>query len=159
MANATSLVTGGAIPLIVDGSGNPVVDKIGLINVITSLGLTDIGSVSYGPSTTFAGMTGSDINFTLARSCNLVALFLSTGYLTSTGASNVGLIRCNLDSGTVSGNLNFGTSNIITLMGWRYFAGVSAGSHNIHMEIATAAGGTSAFNTTETALQLFQLGS
>lgn len=154
-ANGNSPAQWGARALT---AGNvPFFDTGGLFKgVMESLGLTDVGSNSF-TTTTFTQVSGTPINFTLTRTVNLMTLFLSSGFVSATGGNNIGLMRCNLVGVGTSGSLQFGVGSIVTLMGWRFYPAVVAGSYTVQME-ASVAQTPLTFSTTETALQLLQLG-
>lgn len=137
-----------------DASGNNIFDSLGLMAVMKSLGITDVGSNTFS-STTFSAVPNTAIAINLTRTVNLLALILTTGKV-SAGTNN-GLIRCNLVGVGTSGNMFFGPPNFITLMGWRFFPAVPAGAYTLQLEGAVDVGGTT-LSTTESALQVFQLG-
>jgi hypothetical protein len=141
-----------------DASGSPIFDSLGLIKVMTSLGLVDVSSLTF-TSTTFADIAGASVAFTIARQANVRIDFTTTGKV-STNNGNVGFVNAQVVGGVSSGNLNYGVvANFAqTSSAWLWAPTLAAGSYTAKLQAAVNAT-PQTFTVIEAALQVWLLGS
>jgi hypothetical protein len=138
-----------------DSAGNPLYDSTGVIDAMTSLGISQAGPGQTITSTSFITTTPAiNITFTLTRTTRCKFDFLATAK--STVAAKVGYVRLNLVGVGTTGNLKFGggtgTMDVTNGFGWLYAgpgsstAALPAGTYTCQLEVSVDAGGSMYFD-------------
>jgi hypothetical protein len=138
-----------------DASGNPLFDSLGLISVMASLGAGNgSGNVS---SSTFAGVGGTPVSFSLSRPANMLALFLGQGSIATEGGAKWGNLRANLLGISQSGAMAFGNAVVTEGMAWHYVPSLAAGSYTWQLDVSSNDNVT-IFACSAASIQVFQIG-
>lgn len=143
---------------VIDGGGFLVMDTIGHAGVMSVLGSFTDSAADTITSTTPTVLDSVSVSFNLARQLNVLAWYMSTASVTTTGARGGATARMFFDGVGHGPTGRWDSMNGLTGESIVHFISLAAGPHTIDFRVSVDAGGGLTWTNFQTTLDVFQLG-